>query len=175
MTSAKEITVKAALKLKKKLFPVSHSWLQSCITLLMLCMTLMLGLPGHAQLLVPGQPDPINLTFLGANSSLYVCTKGGTGTKSSDTAIGTTSKGKKSSAVSAASTVFSTACVLPPQDSLTLTTENDLPNAITSFGNDASFINLSMPLNMVAGQSYIKSRSKFMSIWPPLLNGSGKC
>jgi RHS repeat-associated protein len=140
----------------------------------MLCMTLMLALPGHAQMLVPGQPDPINLTFLGDNSSLYVCTKGGTGTKSSDTAIGTTSKGKKSSTVSAASTnlstVFSTSCVLPAQDSLNLPTENDLPNAITSFGNDASFINLSMPLNMVAGQSYdvaVSMKNSGNTTWQP--------
>jgi RHS repeat-associated protein len=165
MKSAKEIRIKS---------PVNHSPLQSCITLLMLCMTLMLASPGHAQLLVPGQPDPINLTFLGDNSSLYVCTKGGTGTKSSDTAIGTTSKGKKSGTVSAASTnlstVSSTSCVLPPQDSLTLTTENDLPNAITSFGNDASFINLSMPLNMVAGQSYdvaVSMKNSGNTTWQP--------
>jgi RHS repeat-associated protein len=162
------------LKLKKKPLHVSHSRLQSCITLLMLCIALMLALLGHAQMLVPGQPEPINLTFLGANSSLYVCTKGGTGTKSSDTAIGTTSKGKKSGTVSAASTnlstVFSTSCVLPPQDSLTLTTENDLPNAITAFGNDASFINLSMPLNMVAGQSYdvaVSMKNSGNTTWQP--------
>jgi hypothetical protein len=119
MKSAKEIRIKSS---------VNHSRLQSCITLLMLCMTLMLALPCHAQiagvpttventstspptsgvsdipaLLVPGQPDPINLTFLGANSSLYVWTKGGTGTKSSDTSTATSSKGKKSSTGSAAS------------------------------------------------------------------------
>jgi RHS repeat-associated protein len=165
MKSAKDFRIKSS---------VNHSRMQSCITLLMLCMTLMLALPGHAQLLVPGQPDPINLTFLGDNSSLYVCTKGGTGTKSSDTAIGTTSKGKKSGTVSAASTnlstVSSTSCVLPPQDSLTLTTENDLPNAITSFGNDASFINLSMPLNMVAGQSYdvaVSMKNSGNTTWQP--------
>jgi Ig-like domain from next to BRCA1 gene len=165
MTPSKGIRIKS---------PVNHSRLQSCITLLILCMALMLASLGHAQLLVPGQPDPINLTFLGANSSLYVCTKGGTGTKSSDTAIGTTSKGKKSGTVSAASTnlstVFSTSCVLPPQDSLTLTTENDLPNAITSFGNDASFINLSMPLNMVAGQSYdvaVSMKNSGNTTWQP--------
>jgi RHS repeat-associated protein len=165
MKSAKEIRIKSH---------VNHSPLQSCITLLMLCMALMLALPGHAQLLVPGQPDPINLTFLGDNSSLYVCTKGGTGTKSSDTSTPTTSKGKKSSTVSAASTnlstVSSTSCVLPAQDSLTLTTENDLPNAITSFGNDASFINLSMPLNMVAGQSYdvaVSMKNSGNTTWQP--------
>jgi RHS repeat-associated protein len=184
MKSAKEIRIKGGFK-----SPMNHSRLQSCITLLMLCMTLMLALPGHAQiaevpnsfentsappLLVPGQPEPINLTFLGDNSSLYVCTKGGTGTstgsKSRDTTTGTTSKGKKSSTVSAASTVFSTSCVLPPQDSLTLTTENNLPNAITAFGNDASFINLSMPLNMVAGQSYdvaVSMKNTGNTTWQP--------
>jgi hypothetical protein len=66
MKLAKEIRIKS---------PVNHSrlqsCLQSCITLLMLCMTLMLvALSGHAQLLVPGQPAPLNLTFLGDNSSL---------------------------------------------------------------------------------------------------------
>jgi hypothetical protein len=120
--------------------------------------------------LAPGQLDPINLKFLGASSSLYVCTKGGTGTKASGTGNGTTSAGSKTGTVSAATTVLSTSCVLPPQDSLMLTTESDLPNLITALGNDASFINLSVPLNMVAGQSYevaVSMKNSGNTTWQP--------